>query len=302
MKNTVLNNMPRARLLAVAAAAVAISACGGGGGGGGGGFPILPIAPTPESTATPTPAPAPQPPTPVADNSAPCFNEADFREGTTVEFEAAKLGAGTTSALSSRKSVTESREAFAGAQPIAINVGSKTTQLMQGVQKSTVKKEYRDLVGGNILFYGKSTTEKWTVDPKLLANASAGFNKDWVNFNSQTFEPPLSFPVDMKPGQVATQKLSITTSSAFFGQNQPGISIPAAGELTYHGREKLETPMGTFDTCKISLKITVGASMISKDITHELWLAAEGPYRGQLLKGSDAKSSKFVTTMTYSPK
>jgi len=238
----------------------------------------------------------------VADNSAPCFNEADFHEGTTVEFETAKLGAGTSSALSHRKSVTEGREVFAGAKPIAVNVGSETSEIMQGLQTSTVKKEYRDLVGGNILFYGKSTTTKWTIDPKLAATLPAGLPKDQVYSDSQAFEPPLSFPVDMKPGQVVTQKLSITKNSVFYGQSQPGLSIPAAGELTYHGREKLETPLGTFDTCKISLKITVGASVISKDTTHELWLAAEGPYRGQLLKGSDARSSKLVTKMTYSPK
>lgn len=288
MKKSGLNNMPRVRLLAIAAAAVAISACGGGGGGGG--FSVLPIAP----------APAPPPSAPVADNSAPCFNEADFREGTTVELEAAKLGADPASAPSHRKSVTEGREMFAGANPIAINVGSETVQMLQ-VTENTVKKEYRDFVGGNILLYGKSTTYKLTIDPELAATRPADFPKSQVNSDSQAFEPPFSFPIDMKPGQVVNQKLSITKNRTFYGQSD-SLSIPATGELTYHGREKLETPLGTFDTCKLSLKITIGASVISKDATQELWLAAEGPYRGQLLKGSDAKSSQLVTKMTYSPK
>lgn len=294
MKKTIANNLPRLRLIAIATAAVAISACGGGGGGGGG-FPILPIAPTP------APAPASQPPAPVADNSAPCFNEADFREGTTVEFEGAKPGAGAEPASFHRKSVTEGREVFGGANPIAFNVESQTVRIMRATQ-TTVKKEYKDLVGGNILLYGKSTAYTQTIDPELVASLPVGFPRDQATTFSQTFEPPFSFPVDMKPGQVVSQKSSVTKSTVFNGRSESATSIPATGELTYQGREKLETPLGTFDTCKLSLKITVGASVISKDTTQELWLAAEGPYRGQLLKGSDAKSTKLVTKMTYSPK
>lgn len=295
MKNAVLNNMPRARLLAIAAAAVAISACGGGGdSGGGGGFPILPIAPAP--------APAPQPSEPVADNSAPCFNEADFREGTTVEFEAAKVGADAASEPFHRKSVTEKRETFAGANPISANVESSTVRIMRALQ-STVKKEYKDLVGGNILLYGKSTTYTQTVDPEFAATFPPGFpTMDKLILVSQAYEPPFSFPVDMKPGQVASQKSTITKTKVFDGRSDPATSIPATGELTYHGREKLETPLGTFDTCKLSLKITVGASVVSTDATREFWLAAEGPYRGQLLKGGDTKSAWLVTKMTYAPK
>jgi hypothetical protein len=293
LKNAILNNMPRTRLLAIAAAAAAISACGGGGGGGGGGFPILPIAP----------APAPAPPSePVADNSAPCFNEADFREGTTVEFEAAKVGADAASDPFQRKSVTEKREAFAGANPISANVESSTVRIMRALQ-STVKKEYKDLVGGNILLYGKSTTYTQTVDPEFAATFPPGFPAmDKLIFVSQAYEPPFTFPVDMKPGQVASQKSTVTKTKVVDGRSDPATSIAATGELTYVGREKLETPVGTFDTCKLSLKITVGASVISTDATREFWLAAEGPYQGQLLKGGDTKSSWLVTKMTYSPK
>ena len=190
---------------------------------------------------------------------------------------------------------------FAGANPIAVNVGSETTQILRS-QLSTVKKEYKDFVGGNILLYGKSTAYKQTIDPEFVATLPAGFPKDQATTFSQTFEPPFSFPVDMKPGHVVSQKSSITKNVTFNGRSESATSVPATGELTYHGREKLETPLGTFDTCKLTLKITVGASVISRDTTQELWLAAEGPYRGQLLKGSDAKSSRLVTKMTYSPK
>ena len=254
---------------------------------------MLPIAPAP--------APQPPAPAPVADNSAPCFNEADFREGTMVEFEAAKLGSDTASEPFHRKSVTEGREAFAGANPISVNVESSTVRIMRALQ-STVKKEYKDLVGANILLYGKSTTYKQTIDPEVASSFGAGFPLDKVIFVSQIYEPPFSFPVDMKPGQVASQKSSITKTTVIDDRSDSATSIPATGELTYVGREKLETPLGTFDTCKLSLKITVGASVITKDATREFWLAAEGPYRGQLLKGGDTKSSTLVTKMTYSPK
>jgi len=218
-----------------------------------------------------------------------------------VEFEAAKLGADAASDLFHRKSVTEKREAFAGANPISANVESSTVRIMRSLQ-STVKKEYKDLVGGNILLYGKSTTYTQTIDPDFAATLPPGFPTDKLILVSQTYEPPFSFPVDMKPGQVASQKSTVTKTKVVDGRTDPATSFPATGELTYAGREKLETPLGTFDTCKLSLKITVGASAISTDATREFWLAAEGPYRGQLLKGGDTKSSWLVKKMTYSPK
>lgn len=287
MKRVNVNNAPRARLLAIAATVAVISACGGGGGGG---FPVFPI--------TPPPVPAPAP---IADGLAPCFNEADFREGTLLEFEAAKPGSDPATASFQRKSVTEGREAFGGANPVAFNVDSQTVSAPQ-YQRSMNKKEYKDLVNGSILLYGKASTEKTTITPLPGAPFPADFPLEQVFSVSQVYTPPFSFPIDMKPGQVASQQSSVKKTTIFNGRSDPTISLPATGELTYHGREKLETPMGTFDTCKLSLKITVGASPISKEATKEFWLAAEGPYRGQLLKGVDPKSPMVVTKMTYSPK
>jgi hypothetical protein len=218
-----------------------------------------------------------------------------------LEFEAAKPGSDPATASFQRKSVTEGREAFGGANPVAFNVASETVNYPY-VQQSTVKKEYKDLVNGSVLLYGKSTTYKSKTEWPPGTPAPSDFRSENASYDSQVYTPPFSFPIDMKPGQVASQQSSVTKTSTFNSYSYPTISLPASAELTYHGREKLETPMGTFDTCKLSLKITVGASPISKEATKEFWLAAEGPYRGQLLKGVDPKSPMVVTKMTYSPK
>ncbi|UVH56374.1 hypothetical protein NWF24_26545 [Variovorax paradoxus] len=287
MRRTETAILPCARLLSIAATAAAISACGGGSGGGG--LPVLPIAPAP--------APAELPAPPAVESSAPCFNEADFREGTTVEFEAVKAGASSTALPFRRKSVTEGREPFAGAKPVAFNVGSEALNLPQ-FEQSTVKKEYKDFVSGSILLYGKATTQKTKVTPPQPATPPS----ERVFYSSQAYAPPFSFPVDMKPGQVVKQQISFTKTETIDGRIDSTSSAPATGELIYYGREKLETPLGTFNTCKFSLKITVGSAPLAKVTVSELWQASEGPYRGQVLKGIDPKSPMIATKMTYSPK
>lgn len=280
-------------MLAIVAAVAAISACGGGGDGGGApAFPILPIA---------EPAPPPPAPAPVSDSSGPCFNEADFREGTLVEFEAATPGTAPATPSFRRKAVIEAREAFGGANPIAVNVGSEIFTY-PAFEQRTVKKEFKDLVNGSFMLYGKSTTYTSTIDPTFVPSVPAGYPLEQVSTVSQVFTPPFAFPVDMTPGQVVSQQSTAAKTSVLNGQSGTTVSLPASGELTYHGREQLDTPLGTFNTCKLSLKIAVDVSGITKDITREFWLAAEGPYRGQLLKGGDSKTSMVVTKMTYVPK
>jgi hypothetical protein len=292
MKRADVNSMmPRARMLAIAAAAVAISACGGGGGGE---FSALPMAPAPAAEQVQPPARAP-------DSSAPCINEADFREGTRLEFEALKPGADPATAFQ-RTSVTEGREVFADANPVAFNVGTETTSLPQiNYRRSTVKKEYKDLVNGSMLLYGKATTDEFSMTPPPGTSAVPGVTYEGTSRVSETYTPPFSFPVDMKSGQVVSQQSTITKTKAVNGRIESTITLPAMAELTYQGREKLETPLGTFDACKFSLKMGVGVSVISLGATKEMWLAAEGPYRGQLLKGLDPKSPALVTKMTYTP-
>ncbi len=294
MRSADFSRMPRARLLSIAAAAAAISACGGGGGGGGG-FPLLPIA----SAPAPAPAPAPDP---QAESSAPCFNEADFREGTLLDFEAVVPGKDPETDSFRRKSVTEGREAFAGATPVAFNVGTEVSSY-PAFEQRIVKKEYKDLVGGNLFLYGKSTSYHSKIDDKFADDMKlpAIVPREYTGYASQVFEPPFSFPIDMKPGQVVSKESSVTKTETSNGSVVSTRTLPAKGELSYSGREKLETPLGTFSTCKFTLKLTLG-SLVGPSATKEFWLAAEGPYRGQLLKGVDPKSPMVATKMTYSPK
>jgi hypothetical protein len=297
LKKTDRNNKPGLRLIAIAAAAVAISACGGGGDSGGG----LPLMPTSDSAPQAAPTTEPVQPTPALDSSAPCFNEADFREGTVVDIHAVKTETSPASSSFRRLSVTGGREAFAGANPIAFSVESVKVKLPQS-QQTTIHKEHKDLVDGNVLLYGKSKTTKHTLDPKLAPLLAPGTEMETVVYDSQVFSPPFAFPVDMKAGQVVSQGSSITKTTIVNGRGNPSTSLPATGELTYHGREQLETPLGTFNTCKFTSKITIGASMITKNSTNVFWVASDGPYRGQMLKGTDPKAPMLVTQMTYSPK
>jgi hypothetical protein len=294
MRSADFSRMSGARLLSIAAAAAAMSACGGGGGGGGG-FPLLPIA----SAPAPAPAPAPDP---QAESSAPCFNEADFREGTLLEFEAVAPGKDPAADSFRRKSVTEGREAFAGATPVAFNVGTEVSA-SPAFEQRIVKKEYKDLVGGNLFLYGKSTSYHSKIDDKFADDMKlpAIVPREYRGYASQVFEPPFSFPIDMKPGQVVSKESSVTKTETSNGSVVSTRTLPAKGKLSYSGREKLETPLGTFSTCKFTLKLTLG-SLVGPSATKEFWLAAEGPYRGQLLKGVDPKSPMVATKMTYSPK
>jgi hypothetical protein len=215
-----------------------------------------------------------------------------------LEFEAVKPGSSTTAIPFKRKSVTEGREAFSGANPIAFNVGSEAISVSQ-FEQSTIKKEFKDSVGGSIFLYGKATTVKIKVTPQPGASTPPS---EWISISSQAYAPPITFPVDMKPGQVVSQQTSFTKTETSNGNIDSTRSLPATGELTYHGREKLETPLGTFDTCKFSLKVTAGTAPLAKVIVNEIWQASEGPYRGQVLKGVDPKSPMLATKMTYSPK
>lgn len=294
------NNMPRLRLIAIAASAVVISACGGGSGGGG--FPVMPAL-----GAAPQPAPASDPVQTVVDSSAPCFNEADFREGTVVDVQALKTESSPESSSFRRVSVTGGREAFAGANPVAFKVDLKKSDVLQGLgnplyQEASEYKEYKDLVDGSFLLYGNSKTSKYTLDPKHAASVAPGAETDIVAFDSQAFSPAFSFPVDMTPGQVVSQQSTVVKTSSTNGRSSPSTSLPATGEFTYHGREQLETPMGTFNTCKFSLKLTIAVSKFTKERSNVFWVASEGPYRGQTLKGTDSRSPMFVTKMSYSPK
>lgn len=293
--------------LAVVAAA-GLTACGGGGGGGGGGLPFLPAAPAP----APAPAPAGE------QSSAPCINEADFRVGTKLALRALPEGAAAeTGTAFRRETTTEAREAIGNTTSATFNLGAETTRNPFNLNSQTytyvhteTRKEYRDLVDGQVVMYGDRihTQADWE-------NGQNPFPLPAVIDSSvlRTFKPPISFPVAMQPGAVVTRQVVRTES--YFDKDGKPLPMPPGYEtytgpahqghfvLTYHGRESVVTPLGTYDACKFTMKITsdrggYGTPLASTQIQ---WLAASGPYRGQILKQSRNGASWVAHTLTYSP-
>ena len=289
----------RERLLRVAGAAALVAttlvACGGGGGsGGGGGFPIAPIGAAPASTPAPAPSeppPAAPPPPANSNSSAPCLNEADYHAGTVLETESELTSPGGAPTVSNSKITIGERESFAGANPVSFT----TPDIING-SVTTTSKGYKDLVGGNSVAYGSITA---TATPEGTVT------------NTTVFEPPVSFPADMQPGQMASQSYvqKNTSASTIDGGSAANANYDMTTELTYHGRETLQTPLGTFNVCKFSSKMTMKKPDTETTVVlSDNWLAADGPYRGQSLKQHfDATAAApeltiVVTKMNYMPK
>ena len=274
-------------------ATAALTACGGGGGGGGGGMPLIgglpapapsPAAP-PDPSPSPSPAPAPSPaptPTPAASGYAACVNEADWHEGTTLSQQIrVTLASGQTTTSETTVRTTGARQSFAGTNPVPW-----TTPLPNGDVSTT----YTDLAGGNVIQYGFEA-------------------KTATQTNTGVYDPPPAWPMDMPQGQAVVRtwdtKMTITGSS--------GTSMVDQGtmkdEVTYLGQESVQTALGTFVACKVSahMYLTSGGTTTDQG-TAISWMAAEGPYRGQVLKGEtrDSKGALLATNesvnMTYTPK
>jgi hypothetical protein len=255
---------------AAAAVTATLLACGGGGGSGDG-SPILPIAPAPES------APPASPPASET-SSAPCTNEADFHAGTVRDYEDRTTISGQSPTVNRTIETVGERKSFADATPVAFSVQFHDT----AGNPSSIAEHYHDLVNGNAILYG-STGQIATV----------------------TYEPPVTRSVDMQPGQVASGSYRIKTVVAVSGV---GSEYPMSQDLTFLGRENMQTEMGAFNVCKFTTKQTMGTGDTASVTTLTTWVAAEGPYRGQLLKThirpEDSRPEQTIERikMTYTPK
>lgn len=289
----------RASTLVLAAIAATIAACGGGN-----------DSPTFAPLANaPAPAPAPADPPAADQGSGPCTNEADYREGTTVSFKATIADTPGSAAGFQRRSVTGPRESFANANPVGFVLAADVRQsTMTGADPNAsitltttdVRKEYRELASGKVLIYGdKSVAET------VFSNATSGAVGGTTTATTQrTFDPPLAYPANMQPGEVASQRTIRTTTRLTTGV----LSAPASTstdegrfDLTYQGRERISTPLGTFDSCKFTYQLTAAQSGASLQTSQDTWVAAEGPYRGQLLRQKKSGAIWDVVTLDYSP-
>lgn len=179
-----------------------------------------------------------------------CTNAADVLPGTQLEVKHRTIEGGVTN-LSSQVEITGSRTRFADANPL-----TRRVQLtLEGGAVLPPGVGYHDIVDGNKIAYGADPIEG---QPTQIM-----------------YVPPLVTPVSMVPGQTITQEYDVV---------QQNVTIPSFQQIVYVGRERIETPVGTFESCHFS---SLGGERGGDDTTlprHDVWIAAEGPYRGQNLK------------------
>ncbi|MBS0454546.1 MAG: hypothetical protein JSS14_24895 [Proteobacteria bacterium] len=222
-------------------------------------------------------------------SSATCHNAADLIEGTELTVETVATDNGVTRPPTSSAFTTGPRVASGGAYPVSI----KQTFVDRPTSSLTT---YKDAIDGNVLTYGLASSDSAT-----------GFT-----FVS-TLQPPSAAPIVLQPGQVYSSTYEQkSTNTLGTGSTEQTATIQY--EVTYVGREAYAGPLGSFDTCKFSSKTTTttAAAPLAPSVTFtaaiEIWVAAEGPYRGQLLKSrtppqndSLSESTTVATKMTYSP-
>lgn len=214
-----------------------------------------------------------QAPAATDQSSEACTNAADALPGTRLEVEHRTIEGGVTS-LSRQVETTGLRMPFADANPL-----TRRTQLtLENGATLPPSVAYHDVVDGNKVGYGGHPVEGQSMRIVYL--------------------PPLVTPVSMMPGQTITQEYDVVQQSA---------TIPGVQQLVYVGRERIETPMGTFESCHFS---SVGGGTAADLATlprHEFWVAAEGPFRGQHLKsriqamGTHPERLVEVISMDYRP-
>ena len=192
--------------------------------------------------------------------------------GTVLDVEYSNIQNNVVIAKERQVTTTGERASFANANPVQF---VKVTALVPGGVR-----DYRDLVNGSILYYG-------TVAP--LGNQT----------NTDVYTPPVSDPVDMQPGQVARGTYKLTRSVLVSATNQTvSYTADIVRELTYQGRETFRSAVGTFNACRFTQKQVTSSSDGVVTTNIDIYVAAEGPYRGQQLKVDTSEA----TQMAYAPK
>ncbi len=237
--------------------------------------------PAPSPSPSPAPAPNPQP-----DNtSAACFNEADLHEGTTLVAEQELSSSASSGDVFKQRltTITHGREAFAGVNPVR----QVRTQFFYATNTEGTDRQYLDVVDGKVIRYGSRNGGDGS-DPKL------GYTLN---------QPAVARPT-MAPGETINESYVIVGISGENGEIRN--ERPVSGTTTYVGCEALETPMGTTNTCKFSSVARI-RQLDGSDLTQlqDNWIAADGPYRGQMLKmvtrEGETVGTLVVTQITYTP-
>lgn len=125
----------------------------------------------------------------------------------------------------------------------------------------------------------------YLVDQDALLEYGIIFN-DSIGFST----PPFRRPIQMEAGEVQHQ---VVTTNHYINDDSGTLesSTTTVHDRTYIGREVIETPMGSIETCKFEVKqysTYSDPNIKPKHITKTHWHAAKPPYQGFLLQ------SRFV--------
>lgn len=137
----------------------------------------------------------------------------------------------------------------------------------------TVADAYSNVVDGLVHWYGSVMTQ-----PAV---------------NESYNQPSFSVPVDLPQDQ--THSVSFDSITV-----QPGAEpfvMKLTNTVTYRGRERIETELGAFDTCKIEFS-TEGA-MVPKT-TWQQWIIASGKFAGLPLRMSNAQGTTQASSIEVS--
>ncbi len=207
---------------------------------------------------------------------------ADYNEGTVLVEEGIGRMQGQPDVTFTRTTTTGGRQDFAGARPVMFIPRSNVEQ--------GDNREFRDLANGNELFYG--VVSDLSTQVTTLVN-----------------DPPISTPIDMRPGQTVERNYTTRTTIVAKADNSTTTVTSTVQErFTYTGLQTLQTAMGTFNVCKFNTdQVIVSATSGTVQANYQLWVAADGPYRGRTIKTADSASNGVpstveMTKITYTSK
>ena len=192
-----------------------------------------------------------------------CVNNADFNEGTTLNATYAS-DPGSPMRL-------QWRIGAAGKFPTR-NADGSWGEVNAVPREQTGATTWLAIVEGQLVSYGHMTT-----------GAAAG---------TYVESPPRAIPLSMKVGDSISLKYTLYNKAT-------GLGEARSMTRTFVAMETLDTKLGSFEACRIKTTETLAQGSSASTV----WLATEGPYRGQVLKEVvDGGASHTVTSMSYTPK
>ena len=200
-----------------------------------------------------------------ADTSIACFNAGFLNTGSTVDYDEKISG---DASIPQRRYVLEvlGPERFHGVDAVETRIASYT-----GDGKVTSRDfRYERLIGGFLVSYG-SAGRGWTRQSR----------------------PPLQIPVALARGDTYKAKFELVT----FESNGQKLFESGKFETQFKGFEILFSKLGKVKTCRFE-NVYSAKSEVRTLVTRSIeWVAAEGKYRGFLLKSKT--SAKFSDGGTH---